>query len=67
MTQREPQKSEFEIVHGNLRNTLRHLRNQLKMPHDAIMLQVEGILRSFEVEDVYEKRNSLHPEPEGPA
>lgn len=63
MTPRYPIKSAFECAHQNLRSILRCLRYELLMPQESIRLQVEGILRSFEVEDIQRPR----PEPERPA
>jgi hypothetical protein len=47
--------SAFEIASRALREKLRYLHRELKMPIETIRLQVDGILHSFAVEDLYEK------------
>ncbi len=56
-------RSAFECAHQNLRATLRYLRYDLAMPSDTIRMQVDGILRSFAVEEIYEQER-LRPKPE---
>lgn len=64
--ERLPRKSTFEIVHNNLRDTLRYLHRELACPADTIKLMVQGICTSFAVEDAYEQ-GRREPKPEGPA
>lgn len=59
-------KSLFEIAHENLRSALRYLRHELGVPADSVRAQVEGILRSFAIEELNEKRTPVHTEPKGP-
>lgn len=57
--------SPFEIASQNLRNLLAHMYAELKMPPETIELQVRGMLTSFQVQEKYEQRQPIHPQPEG--
>lgn len=53
-----PRKSVYEIASQNLRDTLRYLHRELKLPREALELQVRGILHSFEVEDAHARNTN---------